>query len=202
MAKKTSLTANEVADLLMGSPLVVFEWMQQGKLHVSLQDGSDTVFTREELKYFAQTRGLTIARPDKNKLRILIVDTDLKLTRFLVDLFDTLSETVEASAVHSAYEAGQRLQSECPDIVLMDLMLQNRDDIEMCRRIKSDRATRHVRLITMTSQVDAELTQRSLMLGAEACLAKPIDHQKLFDLMGLCMDMSGKGAAGQLETYQ
>lgn len=202
MAKKTNLSSSEVDDLLMVSPLSLFEWVQQGKLHAHLEDGFGTVFSRDDLRYFAQTRGLGINRPDKNKLRILIVDNDRQLTQFLVDLFDTLSETVEATAVHSAYEAGQRLQNDSPDIVLMDLMLQNREDIEMCRRIKSDRTTRHVRLITMSSQADAELTQRSLMLGAEACLAKPIDHQKLFEAMGLCMEMPGGSVAGQVETYQ
>ena len=202
MAKKTNLSSSEVEDLLMVSPLSLFEWMQQGKLHAQLEDGYDTAFSRDDLRYFAQSRGLSINRPDKNKLRILIVDNDRQLTRFLVDLFDTLSETVEATAVHSAYEAGQRLLTESPDIVLMDLSLQNRDDIEMCRRIKSDRATRHVRLMTMSHQAGAELVQRSLMLGAEACISKPIDHQKLFEVMGLCMEMPSESTLGQVETYQ
>jgi len=202
MAKKTNLSSSEVDDLLMVSPLMLFEWVQQGKLHAQLEDGLETPFTRDDIRYFAQTRGLGINRPDKNKLRILIIDNDRQLTRSLVDLFDTLSETVEATSAHSAYEAGQRLQSESPDIVLMDLALQNRDDIEMCRRIKSDRATRHIRLMTMSSQADSELIQRSLMLGAEACLAKPIDHQKLFEVMGLCMDMPRGNFVRQMETYQ
>ena len=202
VAKKTNLSFSEVDDLLMVSPLRLFEWVQQGRLHAQLEDGFDTVFTRDDIRYFAQTRGLGINRPDKNKLRILIIDSDRQLTNSLVNLFDTLSETVEATAVHSAYEAGQRLQSENPDIVLMDLMLQNQDDIEMCRRIKSDRSTRHIRLVTMSNQVDGDLIQRSLMLGAEACLAKPVDHQKLFEVLGLCMDMPREPVAGQIETYQ
>jgi len=202
MAKKTNLSSSEVAELLMEAPLKVFEWVQQGKLHVRLEDGFETTFTRDELRYFAQMRGLSLGRPDKNKLRILIVDSDLRLTHFLVELFDTLSETIEATAVHSAFEAGQRLQSDNPDIVLMDLLLTNQEGIEMCRRIKSDRATRHVRLITMSEQQDAELVQRSLMLGAEACIAKPIDHQKLFEAMGLRMETHPEGDAAQPEAYQ
>jgi len=95
MAKKTNLTSSEVEDLLMVSPLMLFEWVQQGKLHAQLEDGFETAFTREDIRYFAQTRGLGINRPDKNKLRILIIDSDRQLTRSLVDLFDTLSETVE-----------------------------------------------------------------------------------------------------------
>lgn len=202
MAKKTQLSADEVAELLMTSPLSVFEWVQQAKLHVRLEDGLDTVFSQEDLRFFAQMRGLNISRPDKDKQRILIVDSDLRLTRSLVDLFDTLSETVEAVAVHSAFEAGQRLQSESPDIVLMDWMLPNQEGIEMCRRIKSDHATRHVRLVTMVDHLNADQVQRSLMLGAEACLAKPLEHEKLFKAMGLCMEIPLVNAAGQAETYQ
>jgi CheY-like chemotaxis protein len=202
MAEKTYLSSKEVSDLLMVSPLDVYEWVQQGKLHARLQDGFDSVFSREELRHFALMRGMTIGRPDKNKLRILIVDNDVRLTRFLVELFDTLSDTVEASAVHSAFEAGQSLQSDDPDIVLLDLQLPNQEGIEMCRRIKSGRETRHVRLLTMTEQLDEEHIQRSLMLGAEACLAKPIDHQKLFKAMGLCMEIPAEGEFTLAEVHQ
>lgn len=202
MAKKTSLSSSEVSDLLMVSPLELFEWVQQGKLHVRLEDGFDSVFSREELRHFALMRGMSIGRPDKNKLRILVVDSDFRLTRSLVDLFDTLSDTVEACAVQSAFEAGQRLQSDDPDIVLLDLQLPNQEGIEMCRRIKSGRATRHVRLVTMTDQLNDEHVQRSLMLGAEACLAKPLDHQKLFSAMGLSLEIPDERAAGRAGTYQ
>lgn len=201
MAEKTNLTSNEVDQLLMVSPLMLFEWVQQGKLHAHLEDGFDTAFSRDDLRFFAQTRGLNIGRPDKNRLRVLIVDSDPRVTQFLVDLFDTLSETVNATAVHSTYEAGQRLQSESPDIVIMNLKLSNQESIEMCRRIKSDRATRHVRLIAMSDHQDAELVQRSLMLGATSCLSKPIDHQKLFEAMGLCIEMPGEGAGVRVEDY-
>jgi CheY-like chemotaxis protein len=202
MAEKTFLSSKEVSDLLMISPLAVYEWLQQGQLHAHLADGFDSVFSREELRHFALMRGMSIGRPDRNKLRILIVDNDVQLTRFLVELFDTLSDTVEAKAVCSAFEAGQCLQSDNPDIVLLDLQLPNQEGIEMCRHIKSGRATRHVRLVTMTDQLDEEHIQRSLMLGAETCLAKPIDHQKLFKAMGLCMEIPEEGAFASAGIFQ
>lgn len=202
MAEKTNLTSSEVDDLLMVSPLMLFEWVQQGKLHAQLEDGFDSAFTRDDLRYIAQLRGFSINRPDKNKLRVLIVDSDSRATQFLVDLFDTLSETVQATAAYSAFEAGRLLQSSCPDVVLMNLNLSNQESIEMCRRIKSDRATRHVRLITMSDQHDDEKIQRSLMLGASSCLSKPIDHQKLFEAMGLCIEMPGENTALGMDVYQ
>ncbi|MDT8385531.1 MAG: response regulator [Gammaproteobacteria bacterium] len=201
MAKKTNLSSTEVEYLLMASPLMLFEWVQQGKLHAHLEDGFDTAFSRDDLRYFVQARGLSIGRPDKNRLRVLIVDSDPRITHSLVDLFDTLSETVDATAVHSVYEAGQRLQSGSPDIVLMDLRLSNPESMEMCRRIKSDRATRHVRLITMIDHQDCEQVQRSLMLGAAGCLSKPINHQKLFEAMGLCVELPSRHADARVEDY-
>ncbi len=202
MAKITSLSSNEVSELLMGSPLDVFEWVQQGRLHVRLEDGFNSVFSREELRHFALMRGMNIGRPDKNKLHILIVDNDFRMTRSLVELFDTLSDSVEASAVHSAFEAGQHLQSSAPDIVLLDLQLPNQEGIEMCRRIKSNHDTRHVRLITMSSDCSDEDMHRSLMLGAESCIAKPLDNQQLFKAMGLNLEIPETHTFGQVEICQ
>jgi len=176
--------------------------VQQGRLHARLEDGFDSVFSKEELRHFALMRGMSIGRPDKNKLHIMIVDSDFRLTRSLVALFDTLSDTVQATAVHSAFEAGQRLQSDDPDIVLVDLQLPNQEGIEMCRRIKSGRSSRHVRLVTMADQLNEEHVQRSLMLGAEACLAKPLEHPELFKAMGLSLEIPVVDTLGQAETYQ
>lgn len=202
MAKKTSLSSNEVSDLLMKSPLQVFEWVEQGRLHARLNDGFDSLFSREELRHFALMRGMSIGRPDKDGLRILIVDDDLRMTRSLVDLFDTLSDTVDATAVHNAFEAGQVLQRDDPDIVLVDLQLPNQESIEICRHIKSGRATRHVRLVTMSEQLNDEHVHRSLMLGAEACLAKPLNHQQLFKAMGLSLEIPTVDSRAWAGTYQ
>ncbi|MBL1276908.1 MAG: response regulator [Ectothiorhodospiraceae bacterium] len=202
MAEKTNLTSNEVVDLLMDIPLEVFEWVQQAKLHVKLDDGFESIFTRDDLRHFAISRGLSLGRPDKNKLRVLIVDNDSRFTRFLVELFDTLSETIVASAVENAADAESSLLRNRFDIVLVELILTNHESLALCRRIKSDHSTRHVRLITMSHHQNEELVQRSFMLGAEACLAKPVEHQKLFDAMGLQMHIPEKGEVLRPEIYQ
>mgnify|MGYP000128506768 CR=1 FL=1 len=84
----------------------------------------------------------------------------------------------------------------------MDLKLSNSESIEMCRRIKSDRTTRHVRLITMSDHQDSEQVQRSLMLGVSSSLAKTIDHQQLFAAMDLCVQMPGGSAGIRVEDFQ
>jgi PleD family two-component response regulator len=202
MAKKTSLSYDEVNSLLMASPLAVFEWVQRGMLHAEVGDMLSSSFSREDLQEFARRNGMSLNRPDKSKLRILIVDSDIRASGTLVQLFDTLSETVEAIAVHSAFEAGRWLHSFRPDVVLLDMSMPQHEGFEICRRIKSDHLTRHVRVVALLGEMDVLQKQRFLMSGAEACLNKPIDHQRLFDVLGLFMDNMTDLASLQVDGYQ
>lgn len=186
MAQKTHLSSNEVARLLMVSPVTVCEWVQQGMLHAMVFDGGEHHFDMEDIQEFAQERGFSLSPPDRSRLRILVVDDDIRAARFLVDLFGTLSETVEAQAVHNAFDAGSRIHSFRPDVVLLDL--SRPDGIEICRRFKSDPASRAARVIAMTDQPSVECTQRAMMAGAETCLGKPLKHQQLFDVIGLTLE--------------
>jgi CheY-like chemotaxis protein len=193
MAQKTQLDSDDVARLLMVSPVKVCEWVQQGKLHAVVIDGGEHRFERhfdlDDVQQFAQEQGFTLSPPDRSRLRILVVDEDIRAARFLENLFSTLSETVEAQAVHNAFDAGSCIHTFRPDVVLLDLSAQ--DGIEVCRRIKSDPASRAARVIAMTAQPCVEITQRAMMAGAETCLAKPLDHQKLFDTIGLTLGSQG-----------
>ncbi len=202
MATQTSLSPEEVASLLMVSPVKVYDWVQRGMLHATLlpaissaipsttvrvgQAGVDRRFDLEDVQVFARERGMLMGSPEHSKLRVLIIDDDVQMARYLVELFDTFTETVEAVAVHSGFEAGRMLDRFTPDIVLLDLMMPQQDGFEICRRIKSDQATRQVRVIAISGYADKGQRQRIAMAGAEVCLHKPLKSQALFDAMGLC----------------
>lgn len=188
MAEKTNLTSDEVANLLMTTPLSVYEWVQKGMLHAAVVHAGKAQFGLEDVQHFARDMGISICRPDKSKLRLLIIDDDVRMSRSLVELFDTLSETIEATTVHSAFEAGRVLYSFRPDVVLLSSFMSSQDGFEICRRIKSDHVTRHVRLIALMDSHDSEYKQRMHMMGVEACLSKPLNHQALFQAIGVCLD--------------
>ena len=198
MAQKTRLNADEVASLLMVTPVTVCEWVQQGMLHATVIDGGEHHFDMDDIQEFALERGFSLSPPDCGRLRILVVDDDIRTARLLVDLFGTLSETVEAQAVHNAFDAGSRIHSFRPDVVLLDL--SQPDGIETCRRIKSDPASREARLIAMTDQPSVECTQRAMMAGAETCLPKPLKHQQLFDTIGLTLEPQAPASEAHPQT--
>jgi PleD family two-component response regulator len=190
MAEKTFLSQEDVANLLMISPIEVCQWLQKGMLHAKNLDG-ESHFDLQDVEQFARNYRLSITTPDRGHLRILVVDDDVYHARRLVQLFNTLSETVKAMAVHTAFDAGRKMHSFRPDVVLLDLQLPRHDGLEICRQIKSDPATRDVRIITMSEESEHDLKQRAMMVGAEACLAKPLDNKALFDTIGLMLSKQG-----------
>lgn len=191
MAKKTSLSPDEVSALLMGSPLTVCEWVQKGLLHANVVDGGEHRFTMEDIQAFTQERGLSLSRPDQSRLRILIVDDDLPAACTLMGLFETLSATVEVNVAHTAFDAGRKLVEFRPDVVLLSLLSPANDGFEICRRIRSNYSTRHVRVIVMSESEEQEHKQRILMAGAEACFSKPLNNQQLLETIGLCLEQTG-----------
>lgn len=193
MAQKTSLSSNEVANLLMDSPVTVCEWMQNGMLHAEVSGAVMRPFTMGDVAQFARENGMQFNRPDRGKLRILILDNEVQSAHRLVEILDTLSETAEAVTVHSAFEAGRKIPDFRPDVVLMESDMPRQESLEICRLIKGDHATRHIRIITITNSEDQEHKQRMLMAGVDVCLERPLSNQGLLEKMGLYLNPAKAG---------
>ncbi len=188
MAKKTNLSDAEVATLLMASPVTVCEWLQQGMLHARIDVGGSRQFSLQDMHHFAREQSLSLGRPDRGKLRILIVESDRRLSHLLMNLFDTSSGTLETCAVHDAFDAGRKMLTFRPDVVLLDFNMPRHDGFEVCRHIKADPASHGVRIIALARCADVALKQRIMMAGAEACVAKPLSSRALFETIGLSFE--------------
>jgi len=196
MAQKTRLSSNEVANLLMDSPVTVCEWMQNGMLHAEVSGAIKRPFTMGDVAQFARENGMQFNRPDRGKLRILIINNDVQSAHRLVEILDTLSETAESVAVHSTFDAGQKISEFSPDVVLMESGMPRQEGLEICRQIKSGHATRHVRVVAVLDQDDRGHKQRMLMTGADSCLEHPVSNQALLDVMGLSLDPAREKEGG------
>ncbi len=188
MAKKTNLSDEEVATLLMVSPVTVCEWLQRGMLHARIDIDGSRRFSLQDVHHFAREQSIGLSRPDREKLRILIVESDRRVSQLLMGLFDTSSGMLETCAVHDAFDAGRKMLTFRPDVVLLDFHLPRHDGFEICRRIKADPASQGVRIIALTRFDDAALKQRIMMAGAEACVPKPLSSRMLFETIGLSFE--------------
>ena len=120
--------------------------------------------------------------PVSSEQRILVVDDDRLFADFLVEFLG--NRDINAVACYDGFAAGRRVESFGPDIMLLDLMMPGMDGIEVCRELKADKATRHVRVLAMTGYPSDANRNAILGAGAEVCLAKPLDHDHLLVLLG------------------
>lgn len=183
METKDYYTPNEVAQLFMVSPVTVRQWAQKGLLSAALTAGGHRRFLRQELLRFADERGLSLNWIVQGKARVLIVEDDEHVATFLYELLRGHDGIDALETAANGFEAGRKVHSFEPSMVLLDLMMPGIDGFEVCRTLKQDPATRHIRVLAMTGYASADNIERIMNAGAEVCLEKPIDTGRLLELM-------------------
>jgi len=85
-------------------------------------------------------------------------------------------EVIQASSGRQALE----MSASGPDIVLLDVNLPDINGIEVCKRIKADKATSHIPVLQVSATlVDTRHRVAGLEGGADAYLVQPIDPDEL-----------------------
>jgi excisionase family DNA binding protein len=179
MNTKAYLAPNEVADLLMVSPVTVRQWAQKGMLDAMLTAGGHRRFTMEEVERFAKERGLTLFRPENEKIRILIVDDNDEFVSTLKDVIKNIDDEIELETAKNGF---------APDVILLDIRMPGIDGIEVCRFIKETPATRSIRVIGMTGFPGNGTVESVIDAGAEKCLTKPFGASELMDALNLAVE--------------
>lgn len=183
--KRKYMTPNEVAELMMVSPVTIRQWAARGELPALVTPGGHRRFVRQDIEDFARQRGLALMPSDREETRILIVDDDRPFTSYLCELLEMTDTKISLEVAYDGFAAGQKVEVFHPNIILLDLMMPGMDGYEVCRRLKSDPKTKTIRIISMTGYPTTDNIDRILVEGAEACLAKPVNVEKLFSLLGV-----------------
>ena len=77
-------------------------------------------------------------------------------------------------------EALLRLSESPPDVVITEIMVRKIDGLALCRRIKSDPATHHIKVVVCS--IMAAMV-RSREAGADDFIKKPLTQRKLIDVV-------------------
>ncbi len=74
-----------------------------------------------------------------------------------------------------------RLIEDTPNIVLLDLKLPRVNGLEVLEKIKSDKRTRTVPIVVLTSSSEERDIVTSYNLGVNSYILKPVDFDKFID---------------------
>ena len=121
---------------------------------------------------------------------ILIVDDDPVQTKLLERV---LGE--KGFRVTTATEAAVGLQAamdDCPDLVILDVMMPVINGYNFCHILKSEEKQKNILIILITSRDKLEDVQIGMDMGADAYLTKPVDVQELLKTIKVVGSMANK----------
>jgi two-component system, cell cycle response regulator len=110
--------------------------------------------------------------------RVLVVDDILSNVKLLEAKLT--AEYFEVVTAFNGSECLEKMESDAPDIVLLDVMMPGMDGFEVCRRIKTNPKTAHVPVVMVTALDQSSDRVAGLDAGADDFLTKPVDDAALF----------------------
>ena len=111
--------------------------------------------------------------------RILVVDDDAAIREFLRDLLG--SEGYEVDEAVNGAEAVERVRTNPPSAVLMDLMMPILSGAEATSKLKGDPSTAGVPILAMSA--GRNLATMATRIPADGFVSKPFDLSRLVEVL-------------------
>ena len=111
------------------------------------------------------------------KHKILVVDDVPLNVKLLADLLDAKGYTVITAS--SGPQALKLIESDAPDLVLLDVMMPGMSGYEVCEKIRSDPEHAMLPVVLVTALDPAAERARGLNAGADDFLSKPVGQAEL-----------------------
>jgi DNA-binding response OmpR family regulator len=109
---------------------------------------------------------------------ILIVNDEPENTELLELMLNDLG--FQSRTANTGEEALQMVESEKPDLILLDVQMPEMDGYKVCEQLRDNPETKRIPIIMATSQVtDAHEKVKGLRSGASDFLMKPFEQDEL-----------------------
>jgi DNA-binding response OmpR family regulator len=106
--------------------------------------------------------------------RILIVEDEPHIVELV--RYNLVQEGFQVSVAYDGAEALQKAKQDCPDLVILDLMLPYVDGLEVCRHLRRESA---VPILMLTAKDGEQHRVVGLEMGADDYVTKPFSPPEL-----------------------
>ena len=106
--------------------------------------------------------------------KVLVVDDEKPISDIIK--FNLEKEGYEVVVAYDGEEALQKVESESPDLIVLDLMLPKIDGLEVAKQVRAKRSTPIIMVTAKDSELDKVL---GLELGADDYVTKPFSNREL-----------------------
>ncbi len=119
--------------------------------------------------------------------KILIADDEQNIVISLEFLMKREGFTVCIAA--DGQEAIDKVRSETPDLVLLDIMMPRKNGYEVCQEIRSDPHLQGTRILMLTAKGREIEVTKGLAMGADAYMTKPFSTRELVTRVKSLLDL-------------
>lgn len=116
-----------------------------------------------------------------NQPVILVVD-DISTNNILMKNLLRV-RNYEVLLAQSGIEALRIAEERKPDVILLDIMMPVMDGYEVLARLRSNEATKDIKVVMVSALGGKIDIKNAIALGADGYITKPVVVQKLYDLL-------------------
>lgn len=179
------LTSYQVGAILQVNPSSVNKWVKDGRIEAFRTPGGHHRIRAGDLVQFLHEHSMPVPRKLENadRRRVLIVDDDPKQLEAIERLFKPYERYVELRMIEQGVDALVQVGSFRPHLIILDIVMPGVDGIEVCERLKGMPETEEMKVVLASGQLTPENEERGKQAGAALILQKPIEVDRILDLM-------------------
>jgi two-component system alkaline phosphatase synthesis response regulator PhoP len=118
------------------------------------------------------------------KKKILLVDDDADFTEATKLLLE--SRSYEVTVAHDGKEGLKKVQTEEPNLIILDVMMPEMDGYEVCATLKSDPKYRHIPILLLTAvgeyiPTTSYTKEMGMKIEADDYIPKPVEPMEIVD---------------------
>jgi twitching motility two-component system response regulator PilH len=108
---------------------------------------------------------------------VLVVEDSPAQREMITDLLR--GSGLNVSVATDGVEALERIETSCPDLVVLDIVMPRMNGYELCRRLKNNPKTQDVPVVMCSSKGEEFDRYWGIKQGADAYIAKPFQPTEL-----------------------
>jgi signal transduction histidine kinase/CheY-like chemotaxis protein/ligand-binding sensor domain-containing protein/AraC-like DNA-binding protein len=107
---------------------------------------------------------------------LLLIEDNPDVMEYLADF---LEGEYRLDFAFNGREGIEKALETVPDIILSDVMMPEKDGLEVCDALKNDERSSHIPIVLLTAKADVESRIAGLRRGADAYISKPFNQEEL-----------------------
>jgi excisionase family DNA binding protein len=187
--EKKVLTVPQAAEYCAVERMTMWRWVKAGYIHAFVTPGGHYRIRREDLLAFLEDKESSAEKSEtRDTARILVVDDDEMICKVLKRMFQ--KERYEVDIALNGFEAGIKMLKFNPDIIILDLVMPGIDGFEVCKLIKKNPKTSHIKVLIFTGHETEENLNKAAKAGVDGFLNKTVPKRILKEVVSKLLKKS------------